>query len=152
MAVLEVTLSKMRLADMLIEQPDFDGEDDARTLCEMFTEDELKEALAQYSDEYADESVRRTVSEYRSAGEAAHSQEADSSADVRVRKPKSDDDDADRQLSAAARARKKYDQANTRNVPLKLNIHTDADILEWLDRFPNKQGAIKEAIRKYIGE
>ena len=48
------------------------------------------------------------------------------------------------QLKAAA----KYDKANTKSVFLKLNIKTDADILEYLDTVGNKQGYIKELIRK----
>ena len=52
---------------------------------------------------------------------------------------------------ARRRANQKYDQQNTRQVMMKLNLKTDADILEWLDRQANKQGAIKAAIRKEIG-
>ena len=44
----------------------------------------------------------------------------------------------------------RYDAANTRQVKMKLNIKTDADILAWLDDQENKQGAIKQAIRKEI--
>ena len=41
---------------------------------------------------------------------------------------------------------KKYDEVNTKVITLKLNINTDADILEYLDG-KNKQGTIKEALR-----
>ena len=44
----------------------------------------------------------------------------------------------------------KYDSINTRAIKLKLNLKTDADILEHLDRIDNKQGYIKSLIRKDI--
>ena len=47
-------------------------------------------------------------------------------------------------------AQNKYDKANTVFVGLKLNKNTDADILEWLSKHPNRQGAIKQAIRDVI--
>lgn len=47
-------------------------------------------------------------------------------------------------------AQAKYDANNTRQIKMKLNIKTDADILEWLDAQDNKQGSIKEAIRAYM--
>ena len=43
----------------------------------------------------------------------------------------------------------KYDKQNTKQIILKLNTNTDADILEHLDG-KNKQGYIKELIRKDI--
>lgn len=46
------------------------------------------------------------------------------------------------------RASIKYDNANTRQIKMKLNLKTDADILEKLDSVPNKQGYIKTLIRK----
>lgn len=46
----------------------------------------------------------------------------------------------------AANAR--YDKTNTRQLKMKLNTNTDADILAWLDAQPNKQGAIKALIRR----
>ena len=48
------------------------------------------------------------------------------------------------QLKASA----KYDKANTKSIFLKLNIKTDADILQFLETVGNKQGYIKELIRK----
>ena len=48
---------------------------------------------------------------------------------------------------ARKRAVKKYDAANTIQLGLKLNRKTDADILERLEREPNKQGYIKALIR-----
>ncbi len=53
---------------------------------------------------------------------------------------------------ARRRANQKYDAQNTRQIKMKLNITTDADILQWLDAQENKQGAIKEAIRDKIGK
>lgn len=44
----------------------------------------------------------------------------------------------------------RYDAKNTQQVKLKLNIQTDADILEWLNKQPNKQGAIKQLVRTQI--
>ena len=48
------------------------------------------------------------------------------------------------------KASMKYDAVNTKRVYIKLNKKTDADILEWLDKVGNKQGYIKELIRKEI--
>lgn len=46
----------------------------------------------------------------------------------------------------------KYDAANTVQIRMKLNKRTDADIIEWLDKQPTKQGAIKTLIRQAIKE
>lgn len=45
---------------------------------------------------------------------------------------------------------KKYDEAHTTRVQLKLNNKTDADILAYLDSVENKQGTIKQLIRNEI--
>ena len=45
---------------------------------------------------------------------------------------------------------KKYDKENTTKVTLKLNLKTDADILDFLENCGNKQGTIKELIRTEI--
>lgn len=50
------------------------------------------------------------------------------------------------------RAVKKYDEANTKQIKLKLNKKTDADILEALESVPNKQGYIKSLIRQDIAQ
>lgn len=50
----------------------------------------------------------------------------------------------------AYEAQRKYDKANTVLVSIKLNIKTDADILEVLNTCDNKQGFIKECIRNNI--
>ena len=55
---------------------------------------------------------------------------------------------------AQKRANAKYDAANTKGLYLKLNITTDADIIEWLEEMAQnncikgKQGYIKELIRR----
>lgn len=49
---------------------------------------------------------------------------------------------------AQKRAVRKYDDANTIQIKLKLNETTDADILARLAEVPNKQGYIKELIRR----
>lgn len=48
---------------------------------------------------------------------------------------------------AQLRAGAKYDRENTKQVMLKLNRRTDADILAALEREPNVQGYIKRLIR-----
>lgn len=47
-------------------------------------------------------------------------------------------------------AQEKYDKANTKQVKLKLNLNTDADILKRLASAGNTQGYIKALIRKDI--
>lgn len=47
-------------------------------------------------------------------------------------------------------AKKRYDDANTVKVTVKLNKKTDADIIDYLDKSGNKQGTIKTAIRAQI--
>lgn len=49
---------------------------------------------------------------------------------------------------AQKRATAKYDAANTIQYHLKLNKQTDADIIAHLDMIDNKQGYIKDLIRK----
>ena len=44
----------------------------------------------------------------------------------------------------------RYDRKNTVQVKLKLNMKTDADIIEYLNTLDNKQGTLKELIRKEI--
>lgn len=53
---------------------------------------------------------------------------------------------------AQKRAKEKYDNNNTVQIKLKLNIKTDKDILEALEHSGNKQGYIKELIRKDLKE
>lgn len=49
---------------------------------------------------------------------------------------------------AQKQASARYDAANTRQIKLKLNTKTDADILGFLDRLENIQGYIKGLIRQ----
>jgi len=49
------------------------------------------------------------------------------------------------------KASEKYDKNNTKGLYLKLNIHTDKDILEFLDTKSNKQGYLKDLIRADMG-
>lgn len=51
---------------------------------------------------------------------------------------------------ARKKATAKYQRKNTRQIILRLNIRTDADILERLDSQGNKQGYIKQLIRADI--
>lgn len=53
---------------------------------------------------------------------------------------------------AQKRATEKYDKANTKQIMMKLNKGTDADILSWLETLDNRQGYIKELIRKDMRE
>lgn len=48
---------------------------------------------------------------------------------------------------AQARAKEKYDAKTARQILLRLNNKTDADILRYLEGKGNKQGYIKELIR-----
>lgn len=54
-------------------------------------------------------------------------------------------------MDSKTKASIKYDKANTKNFTLKLNLKYDKDILSWLKTLDNKQGKIKELIRKEIG-
>ena len=46
----------------------------------------------------------------------------------------------------------KYDKANTFMASFKLNYTTDADIIKHLESIPNRQGYIKDLIRRDIAE
>lgn len=48
------------------------------------------------------------------------------------------------------KAQAKYDKANTRQIHLKLNRRTDADVIQALDNAESKQGYIKGLIRADI--
>lgn len=56
----------------------------------------------------------------------------------------------DRRMTSEAqkKATLRYDAKNTVQVKLKLNKSTDADIIKKLSEVPNKQGFIKDLIRK----
>ena len=55
---------------------------------------------------------------------------------------------ADKWTPAQKKAQTKYDAANTVQIKMKLNKHTDADVLAKLDSVGNRQGYIKELIRR----
>ena len=48
------------------------------------------------------------------------------------------------------KAQEKYDKKSIKGVYLKLNKVTDADILAKLDQVKNRQGYIKDLIRKDV--
>lgn len=50
------------------------------------------------------------------------------------------------------RASQKYRREKCRQVRIELNKVYDADILDWLDEQPNKQGYLKELIRADIAK
>lgn len=47
-------------------------------------------------------------------------------------------------------AHARWDKANTTQIRLKLNNHTDAELLDLLDSLSNKQGYIKALIKADI--
>jgi len=51
---------------------------------------------------------------------------------------------------ARRRANERYDETHTRQIKLKLNLKTDADVLDALDASGNIQGYIKDLIRADI--
>ncbi len=53
-------------------------------------------------------------------------------------------------VEARSRAQSKHDKKNTVGFYMKLNIHTDADIIHWFWRQSSKQGAVKRLIREEI--
>ncbi len=53
-------------------------------------------------------------------------------------------------MQARTQAQAKYDKNNTTGFYMKLNIHTDLDIIRWLWSQPSKQGAVKKLIREEI--
>lgn len=44
----------------------------------------------------------------------------------------------------------RYDANNSLQMSLKINRNTESDIIEWLESQPNRQGAIKQAVRFYL--
>lgn len=57
---------------------------------------------------------------------------------------------ANKSTESQIRASVKYNKENTVQISLKLNRSTDADLIESLNRIANKQGYIKELIRRDI--
>jgi hypothetical protein len=54
----------------------------------------------------------------------------------------------DEKRKAHVAAAVKYNSKNVKQLKLNLNIKTDADIIKALEAVPNKQGYIKDLIRK----
>lgn len=54
------------------------------------------------------------------------------------------------QTEAQRRAKLKYQEKNVIQISLKLNRVTDADIIALLETAENKQGLIKELLRKSL--
>ena len=54
----------------------------------------------------------------------------------------------DEKKKAHVAASVKYNQKNVKQIKINLNIKTDADIIKALEAVPNKQGYIKDLIRK----
>ena len=59
---------------------------------------------------------------------------------------------ANKSTESQVRASIKYNKENTVQISLKLNRSTDADLIDSLNRVKNKQGYIKELIRKDIAK
>lgn len=57
---------------------------------------------------------------------------------------------ANKSTESQIRASIRYNKENTVQISLKLNRSTDADLIDSLNRVNNKQGYIKELIRKDI--
>lgn len=68
--------------------------------------------------------------------------------DVDIRLVRKDEDIVNKTSIAMQNAIRKYDDNNTIQVKLKLNSNTDKDIIDYLNSCGNKQGKIKELIRK----
>jgi len=47
-------------------------------------------------------------------------------------------------IEARNKAQAKYDKKNTVGFYMKLNLHSDADIIRWLHMQPSKQAAVNE--------
>lgn len=52
--------------------------------------------------------------------------------------------------NAQKKASQKYSRNNTKRYAIELNLKTDSDVIKILDSVPNKQGYIKELIKKEI--
>lgn len=59
---------------------------------------------------------------------------------------------ANKSTESQIRASIRYNKENTVQISLKLNRSTDADLIDSLNRIANKQGYIKELIRRDIAE
>ena len=57
---------------------------------------------------------------------------------------------ASKSTESQIKASIKYNKENTVQISLKLNRTTDADLIDSMNRIENKQGYIKELIRRDI--
>lgn len=57
---------------------------------------------------------------------------------------------ANKSTESQIKASIRYNKENTVQISLKLNRSTDADLIDSLNRIANKQGYIKELIRRDI--
>ena len=53
---------------------------------------------------------------------------------------------------AQTEAVKRYQERNTRLMSIRLNLNTDADIIQRLEEVDSKQGYIKKLIRQDMAE
>lgn len=58
----------------------------------------------------------------------------------------------EKKISAQSRAKMKWNAAHLKQMKINLNLETDKDIIDELDRQPSKQGYIKELIRADIAK
>lgn len=126
-----ITENKKRMAKLIISLPGYDGEKDVIYLCQKNTEEQLLDILDAYdvefnSTEYDNTKLSLTETQHKLIESARKSTKA--------------------QIAASA----KYDKNNTKKISLKLNLITDADILEKLKEEKNMQGYIKKLIRNDI--
>lgn len=59
---------------------------------------------------------------------------------------------ANKSTESQIRASIRYNKENTVQISLKLNRSTDAELIDSLNRVANKQGYIKELIRRDIAK
>lgn len=59
---------------------------------------------------------------------------------------------ANKSTESQIKASIRYNKENTVQISLKLNRSTDADLIDSLNRIANKQGYIKELIRRDIAK
>ena len=59
---------------------------------------------------------------------------------------------ANKSTESQIRASIRYNKENTVQISLKLNRSTDTDLIDSLNRVANKQGYIKELIRRDIAK
>lgn len=53
-------------------------------------------------------------------------------------------------MATKYKSQAKYDANNTIFIGLKLNLKTDKEIVEWLDKQPSRQGSIKSALKEFL--